>query len=545
MAQFKAIGWIRWRLLVNALRRKGGKAELAARILFYPFLAVFFIGPVIGAGFLGFYAIHGQDASLLFVLTWVIFGAWFFVTAATTLAPPEIDVALLLRFPMRFSAYVLLRFTLGLLATPNVVGTLALVGATVGIAIAQPNLFPWAAMVLLSFGLTMILLLRMLLIWLDRWLAQRRTREIVGVLFALFFLGFQYVNYRIQTASSHHRHGSIIPYLPQILDVYHVAQPFIATLPASLAARSIELAWHGAILRAAGSLAGLLAYASVFGALFALRLRGEFRGENFNESPARTLDFADASDGSKASAREGLRLPGLSPAVVACIEKELLYLKRSPATLLSMLTPLVLVVIYAGRLGASDLTLPAALAYAMFSTMPLLYNVLGQDAAGAQLYLLSPTPLRQIFVAKNIVSSALVLMIAAVAAAIVVRNSPPPLPVGLATVLWLAFVLFLNLSLGNYRSVTAARKAEPGKFSGRAQPSQLSVWMVILILLAAMMLGFAVIWTSRHFGAIWVAPGFFLVLAGGALAYYLRSLDRIGSLVLQRRDELLEGLCKS
>lgn len=540
-AQFRAIAWLRWRLFVNTLRRRGGKAELVARVLFYPFLAVIFIAPVTGAGFLGYYAVSEHQSSLLFLLTWVVFSAWFFVTAVTSVMPPAIDLSLLLRFPMRFRSYVLLRFTLGVLATPNVVGSLALAGAAVGIGIAQPALFPWAALVLFSFALMMVLLLRMLLTWLDRWLAQRRTREIVGFFFAVFFFGFQYLNLRVQTMAHHHGRG--IPHLERMEAIYHAARPVLMALPASLAAQAIETQAHGSTLAAIGAFAGLLAYGGAFAALFALRLRGEFHGENFNEAPARSSP-AQLS-GARQAAREGLRIPGLPVAVVACIGKELVYLKRAPATLLSMLTPLVLVAIYAGRLGTSDLTLPGALAYAMFSTVPMLYNALGQDAAGAQLYLLSPTPLRQVFLAKNIVSSGLILLVAVIATVIVVRNQPPGLPVALATLFWLGFVLFTNLSLGNYLSITAPRKIDPGKFSTRQQPSQISVWIVIGILLGSLMVGFAILWTSRYFGVIWVAPGILFVFGATALGVYLRSLRRIGTVVLKHRDALLESLCKS
>jgi len=542
-AQLRAIAWIRWRLFVNALRRKGGKAELVARILFYPFLAVFFIAPVTGAGFAGFYAVNGNQPALLFGLTWVVFAGWFMVTAATSVMPPPIDLTLLLRFPMRFRSYVLLRFTLGLLATPNVIGSLALAGAAVGIGIARPGLFPWAVLVLFSYALTMILLLRMLLIWLDRWLAQRRTREIVGFTFAIFFFGFQYLNLRIQTMASTHRRGFGIPQLHRLEAIFHAVRPALMVLPASLAAHAIDAQERGATLVAMSAFAGLLLFAGVFGAIFAWRLRGEFRGENFNESPAQSLPATRSS--AQAGTREGLRIPGLPAAVAACVGKELLYLKRAPATLLSMLTPLVLVAIYAGRLGASDLTLPGALAYAMFSTVPMLYNALGQDGAGAQLYLLSPTPLRQVFLAKNLVSSGLILLVAAIATVIVVRNQPPGLPVALATLFWLGFVLFTNLSLGNYLSVTAPRRVDPGKFSTRQQPSQVSVWIVIGILLSSLMLGFAILWASRHFGVIWVAPGILFALGAAAFGVYLWSLRRIGTVVLAQRDALLESLCKS
>jgi ABC-2 type transport system permease protein len=63
----------------------------------------------------------------------------------------------------------------------------------IGIGIANSRLFPWAAFVLLLFGILNVLLTQMVFAWVERWLAQRRTREIFGVLFFLVMIGFQLV----------------------------------------------------------------------------------------------------------------------------------------------------------------------------------------------------------------------------------------------------------------------------------------------------------------------------------------------------------------
>ena len=59
--------------------------------------------------------------------------------------------------------------------------------------IARPRALPWATIVLLTFALVNIVLARMLFAWLERWLAQRRTREILGIFFFLFILSFQLI----------------------------------------------------------------------------------------------------------------------------------------------------------------------------------------------------------------------------------------------------------------------------------------------------------------------------------------------------------------
>src|SRR5207247_10900605 len=64
---------------------------------------------------------------------------------------------------------------------------------TICVGFADPGLLIWAALVLLAFAIVNLLLARMIFAWVERWLAQRRAREIIGVLFFLFILSFQLI----------------------------------------------------------------------------------------------------------------------------------------------------------------------------------------------------------------------------------------------------------------------------------------------------------------------------------------------------------------
>jgi ABC-2 type transport system permease protein len=550
---FHSIAWLRWRLFVNSFRRKGGKAELVARVILFPFVALVAAGPILGAGVGGYYAVHAHAAWGLSLLTWGVFAAWVFVTTATTLQPSSVDLTLLLRFPMRFSSYVVARFFFGLLATPNVIGGLTLAAAAIGMGLAEPWLFPWASLVLATYALMMVLLLRMVLLWCERWLAQRRTREILAVVFTLFFLSFQFLSAQMQNFG-HSRNGRhsggraglelMAARFSVLLSIYHAVRPAAEVLPPALVARSIARFEAGALPSAAGALAGVLGFAAVFAALFALRLRGEFRGENFNEAPAP----AAAQSGSrktgttKTSPRPGLS--GLPPALAACMEKELRYLLRGPSMLLSILTPLVLIGIYANRMGSFELLLPAAMAYTMFSMMPLLYNVLGQDAAGIQLYMLSPTPIRTVFLAKNIILSALIGCVALTAGLLVAWRQTPPAAILAGTAMWFGFILFTNLAFGNFRSVMAPIKVDAGKIQRRQATSQVSGLIVILVLIGSLAAGLVLLFVCRSLGYIWAAPAVLFAMAIAALLMYLRLLNRIGRTAMDNRDVLIETLGK-
>jgi ABC-2 type transport system permease protein len=551
-AQFRAIAWLRWRLFVNAFRRRGGKAEVVARVFLFPFVSAIAVGPILGAGVGAYFAVHARAEWALPLLMWAAFAAWIFVTSATTLQPSTVDLTLLLRFPVRFSSYVATRFFFGLLSTPNVIGSLSLASAAIGIGIADPRLFPWATLVLSVYALTMILLLRMVLLWCERWLAQRRTREIFGVVFTLFFLSFQYFNSQMTNFghARRARHGGVsgmqalAAKFSLLLSVYHAMKPVADAMPPALAARSIANFEDGAWPAAAATLAGVIAFAALFAALFALRLRGEFRGENFNEAPARTASLRSVRESSSRASAGGLSAGALPPAIAACVQKELRYLLRGPSMLLSVLTPLVLVGIYANRLGSFELLLPTAMAYTMFSMMPLLYNVLGQDAAGAQLYLLSPTPIRTVFLAKNLVLGALICLVALAAALLVVWRQPPSAAILVATAMWFAFVLFTNLAFGNLRSVLAPAKVDMGKIQRRQGTSQVSALIVIAVLVGSLAAGLVLLSLCRYLGHVWAAPPVLLGMAVAALLMYLRTLNRIGRITLDHRDGLIEALGK-
>ena len=68
-----------------------------------------------------------------------------------------------------------------------------MLGVLIGVTVARPSLFPWTLLVLLMFALFNLVLMQMIFAWIERWLAQRRTREIFGVVFILFMLSFQLI----------------------------------------------------------------------------------------------------------------------------------------------------------------------------------------------------------------------------------------------------------------------------------------------------------------------------------------------------------------
>src|SRR5947209_1490208 len=130
------------------------------------------------------------------------------------------------------------RIVFRLLSASTVIGTLAIISAALGIAIARPSLAPWATLVLGAFALANIFFTRMALVWVERWLSTRRAREVFTAFFLFASLGFQYINLNFNPGlqSRHHRAAS---HLPLLRKIFHHIQPIAALLPPGLTASSI------------------------------------------------------------------------------------------------------------------------------------------------------------------------------------------------------------------------------------------------------------------------------------------------------------------
>lgn len=545
---FAAIAQLRWCLFVNAFRGTG-KMSLAAviilRIIVYSIAAAISIGPIIGSGFAGYFVIARSEPLLLPTILWILSAIWCFISFSASLQPAlqsgGFDLSQLIRFPISFPFYLGTRIFFSFFSYTTIVGFCCLLATAIGIGIAQPDLFLWAAPVLLLYGFTLFSFLRMIFLWLDRWLAQRRTREIVAALFVSFSLAVQLLASSFRDPSRHSR-PTIASRLDLLAHVTVRLHPLVAFSPPNLASNAILRMHTAQPIPAITDLLGIAAFCAIFLALYALRLRGEFRGENFSETSARST----RSPSGKPAL--GWNLSGLSPAIAACMEKETRYLLRGGNALVGLFSPLVFVAILTNRGGAlsrsPDIMLPAALAYLLFGLFATLYNVFGTDGPGIHLYFLAPVRLRDVFIAKNLVSTALITTEVLLATLIVTYSHKIAPPVLAATLLWFVFALFTNLTVGNIRSLRAPRRVVIGK-SMRQPNSRGGAYITFLVLFGSLFLCMATLWLCRHFGYPWLPSLIFLALAAAAFAAYIRVLYRIDTMALAQRDTLTRELCKT
>ena len=242
------------------------------------------------------------------------------------------ESANLLRFPLSYRAYFLIRLAYGSLDPATTVASLWLLGIAIGIGVAQPRLLPWALVVLFIFAIVNLLLARVAFSWLERWLAQRRTREIMGVLFFLCILSLQLIGPLI--AFFGHKSKTEARLIGQ--ELTKAQKPF----PPGLAAAAIEDAaqqkYGSSLLR----FLLLVIYGFAFLWLLNLRLRAEYLGENLSES-ARRKTSAEVP-----ASHPSWNVPGLSGPVAAVFEKELRYLSRSGPMMFTLVVPLFMLLVF-------------------------------------------------------------------------------------------------------------------------------------------------------------------------------------------------------
>ena len=541
--QLTAIANLRWRLFVNGLRSKRGKMELVSRIIVTAAFALGGLGGFSVATVSAWYFVSQGKAEMLAILLWPIFFFWQVFPVMSTAFTNNPDSSDLLRFPLTYRSYFLIRLAYGFCDPASALGTLGLFGVFLGVSFARPTLLPWALLVLVTFALFNLVLQQTVFSWLERWLAQRRTREILGVLFILVMLSFQLIGPIMGRVEKKPR--------PEFRRVAEIVTQVQAVLPPGLAADAIAQASHAKYITGFTSLLVLGALTTIVGYLLHVRLRAQFRGENLSEAAARpTVVRAQGL-------QVGWDLPGFSPTVSAVFEKEVRYLARSGPMLLTLVMPVfVLLVFRLGPMSAMrpqsnfigrtpELAFPAAAAYAMLVLTNLVYNSFGGDAGGIQFFYASPARFRQIVLGKNLMHAGILLANTAFAwIAIAFFYGAPQPAVSVATLAGLLFAAPLNFAAGNLLSIYTPRKRDFSTF-GRQNVSQTTVLASLGLQVVIVGIGVAAFVVARLYKNPWIAALEFLVLSAISIPLYLMVLRRIDGIAQQRRETLVAELCRA
>jgi ABC-2 type transport system permease protein len=289
-----------------------------------------------------------------------------------------------------------------------------------------------------------------------------------------------------------------------------------------------------------GSLGMLGLWVVVAGGALAGRLNAQYRGQN--------LSWAAKRD--KAIRRgDGWTLGGAG-AFAAIVEKELRSLMRTVPLLWAVCVPILLVLVIAGvfhhsrssDMNAFPYAFPLCVSYALVGFTGLFYNNLGAEGAGIQLLFLSPTPIRTVLLAKNLLHSILFALVGLAAGVLsCLRLGVPPFGVLAVTGAWLVFALPCNLTAGNIFSLTIPYRINPGRIS-RPAGAQANTLPAMLVQAGVLGVGVLVFWLCWSLEIHWLPVPIFLVLAVGACFVWMRVLHYSDENANQRRDWLISTL---
>jgi ABC-2 type transport system permease protein len=541
--QFTAIAGLRWHLFVNALRTTRGKLELLSQIAIGFAFAIGGLGGAFGMGIAASIMISAGKPELLALLFWFVFFFWQLFPIMTTAFGGTADASTLLRFPLSYRSYFLIRIAFGAFDPATAVGTLWSLGILFGVGFSRPRLLPWTLLVLLSFAVFNLLFMQMIFAWIERWLAQRRTREIMGVLFILLMLSFQLIGPVV-------RHFGRTTSRPDVQRYLDVLIPVERILPPGLAGDAIAQAVYPRVMMSVSSFALLCAFIFVIGYTLHVRLLAQYRGENLSEVAASAVP-------KDRTLRLGWMLPGVSAPVTAVLEKEIRYLLRSGPVLLTLIMPMfALLVIRFGAMSAFQhssnflvhaprMAFPAAAGYTLLILTNLVCNIFGADAAGVQFFFAAPVRFREIVLAKNLTHTGILaaeLLVAWIA--VTVLYGPPEFSITIAALSALLFAAPLTFSVGNLVSIHFPKKVDYSSFRN-TKPSQTSALISFLVQLFMIGVGAVVFWIAGLYGAYWIAAAIFLALAGISFTAYRMILNRMDALAMERQETLLAELCRA
>ncbi|HXJ90094.1 MAG TPA: hypothetical protein VMS18_25005 [Candidatus Binatia bacterium] len=540
--QLSAIAALRWRMFINGLRTRRGKMELLSRIIVTSVFALFGFSAFATIIGMSWYCVSQDKPERLGYPLWAIFLFWQLFPVTATAFTNNPDSSELLRFPLAYRAYFMVRLAYGYFDPASALGTLGLLGVLIGVTVARPGLFPWALLVLLIFMLFNLVLMQTVFAWIERWLAQRRTREIFGVLFILFMLSFQLIG----PIAEHLGRG---PH-PAIRRDLQIAEKVQEVLPPGLAAGAIAQVSDGHFGSGVARLLAVLLVTLPLAFLLHVRIRAQFRGENLSETAARPKIKQSQP------LPLGWDLPGFTDSVVAVFEKEMRYLGRSGPMLLTLIMPIFMLLIF--RFGAMnalshsrsfartpDMAFPGAAAYSLLVLTNLVYNSFGGDGGGLQFFYASPVRFRHIILGKNLTHAAVLLFNAALAwIAVTYLYGAPHVAVTIATLAGLIFAAPLNFAAGNLLSLYSPKKRDFATF-GRQNVSQTTVLVSFGMQIVIVGVGAAVFATARYYQDLWIAALIFLGLSAVSIPVYVMTLRGLDAIAVERREILLAELCRA
>jgi hypothetical protein len=540
LEQIRLVAGLRWRLLRNSLRKKNNRLDMIGLILAGILSSIFVFGLCFAFYAGGYFFLSNGRPGWIALLFWGIFAFWQVFPVFVAGFGANFEFRSLLRFPLSLSTFYVVGLAYGLADFSALASTFWLISMTLGATMAKPGVLPAMLLIVAMFLLLNVTLERLIGSWLERLLSRRRTREIFFALFVLSMVSLNLINPLVQ------RYGASLRALALRII------PYFSWFPPSLAGRAIAAVVQ---LQPAGFLlasAGLLLYGIVFSVFLWLRFGAQYRGEELSETlaPARSVARPTLRNGNAAD-----HLSALSPQVAAVLRKEFRYLTRNGFAFFTLLLPPLLVLLFtsqfagkhptvSGRPLSADMFFPGMMAYLILILMAPAYNSFAYEGRGIQTYFMAPLRFREVFLGKNLMLvSVLAVELGLTLAMLAWRVGLPSLPMLVATLAGMVFAIVGQLTVANWSSVNFPRKLEFGQMRGQRQSG-----MAVLIAFGTQILlggiSAVILLSGRWMGNPWLPAETFAFLGAAAVAGYFGSLDHLTRLAEEKKEVLMEALCR-
>lgn len=543
--QIRLVAKLRWRILLNSVRKKNSALDLVGMIFVSLFGALLVIGPSFLFAFSGYSLVSSGRLQLLALPFWAIFIFWQMIPIFAVGFGTSLDFRSLLRFPFDGTAFYLIGLAYGLADFPALASVCWLLSLSSGATVARPALLPILLLVVPMFILFNLTMERLVGSWLQKLLARRRTREIFFALFILSMFSLQFIG-PIQVRLSHKGDPAALLGLVK----------YLAPFPPSLAARAIAGLMRRNGLNIAVGLGGLAVFTAFFTALLWQRFAAQYHGEDLSESAAPHRALQPRVAHTKIVSLPGASVRGfLPPKVGAIVSKELAYLRRNGFSFLLLILPPAQILLFSSQFGgkgylhfskgfSSDFLFPGMMAYTILVLMGPAYNAFAYESRGIQTYFMAPLKFADVFAGKNIVMAATIAIEVAICGTVLGwRIGWPSLPTLIATLFALAFTVAAQLPIANWASLSFPRKLEFGSMKGQRQ-SGVSVWLMFGVQIVMGAISALVLWTAKLSGNPWLAAEAFAFLATAAIGGYVASLQPLSELAEKKKETLIEVLCR-
>jgi ABC-2 type transport system permease protein len=547
LAQLRLIAGLRWTLLKNGLRRKNDRWNLAGVIMAGVFGAMLVAGLSV-AFCAGTYALLAKDrVHWVGLLFWAIFFWWqaFPIFAAGFGANFEFQT--LLRFPFSRRTFYLLGLGYGFADFAALSAVCWVAAMVLGAVLARPEVLPVMAGVSVLFVLMNVTLERLIGSWLEKILARRRTRELFVGLIVLSMVSMNFLNPIMQ------RYGrGTLPRIRQYL-------PYLTWLPGSLAGRAVAGAVHRDLRAVLLGMVGLFAWLGVTSGLLWRRFAAQYGGEELGESAAprpakRNNAIALSEEKAKGQSANGEWLPLVPATVAAVVLKEFRYLTRNGMAFFTLLLPPIMVVFFTLQFGKGsplrehslkpEMFFPAIMAYLILILITPAYNAFAFESKGIQTYFMAPLRFQDVLLGKNLFLAVLITFELSLSLALLVwRVGWPSTAMFAATIAAGAFAIVGQLTIANWSSLSFPKKMEIGKMKGQRN-SGIAVWTAFGVQIVVAGVCTVVILAGRLLGNPWMPAMAFTGLAAAAAGGYAASLGALGRLAEQKKELLIETLCR-